>query len=67
VPGPTKDLRVGILVAVWCPIALEIVQHRRRFFSDVTKVYGLAALAKEEKFVKQLEKLSRRLVNADED
>jgi hypothetical protein len=65
-PEPTKDLRVGILITGWGSITLEIFQHRRRLVSNVTKVDGLATLAKEEKFIKQLEKLSRRLVNANQ-
>lgn len=65
-PEPTKDLRIGILITGRGSITLEIFQHRRRLVSNVAKVNGLATLAKEEKFVKQLEKLSRRLMNANQ-
>jgi hypothetical protein len=45
-------------------VALEIIKHGRRSFADVTKVHSLTSLLEEQETIKDLEQLSRRLMNA---
>jgi hypothetical protein len=58
-----KHIRVSVRMASRGTVALEIIEHGRRSFTDATKVHSLASLLEEQETVKDLEQLSRRLMN----